>query len=185
MKKIMAHIKIFDINNGKVYEGDSNDEKRYLMTPYYYETLPIEDVNYQTKELKLTWPRIILESGKHAFVEKHNYHLNIDIDYEMIDDGIKCNKESLYIELKPFGTNEDIYILPYELGAKTPENYFYQVEVVALNNEEVILKVRGLEYVVKLHKYAMHKDLEYFTTGNPNDPVDTKGTEIMMTLRRK
>ena len=185
MKRILAHIKVLNLDNGKVYEGDSIDEMGGLLTPYYYEKLIIEDIDYNTGVLKLNWPKITLKSGVPAHVSKHNYHLDIDIDYKMVDDGVPCNSDTLYIELKPFGTGEDDYILPYRLGAKTPSDYFYQVEIVSLNGEEVTLRVKEIDYCVKLHKYAIHKDLEYFTTGNPNDPVDTKGTEIMMTLKRK
>ena len=115
------------------------------------------------------------------------------ICYKMEDDGVSCNEDTLYIHLECFnsknGKKQEVD-LPYRKGASVVLNpHPYQVTVLDLNNEEVILELKNgdkvTNYLVQLYNFASQNDEEYYATGNPNDPVDTAGPYIYMSLLRR
>ena len=191
MKQIFAHIKTVDEETGKVQEADLSKDIGNLTFWFdrSHEYFTIRSINYDTGDIELEYPRVTLKSGQSVHFEHYNYHLDVTIDYRMEDDGVPCNEDTLFIKLKYFNygpnTSESAeYILPYRLGACTPDDFPYKVVVVELKNEEVVLDVNGNLFTVQMHKESCRNDQHGFATGVPNDPVDYIGPKLFMTLER-
>ena len=192
MKQLFAHIRMVDEKNGEVKEANMNKEPDYLIFwfPRSYESFSIESIDYDKEEVKLTYPKVTLKSGQQAHFEHYNYHLDVTIDFRMEDDGVPCNEDTLYIHLLylnygPDTSESATYDLPYRVGAKTPDDSYYKVEVKELNKEEVVLSANGHDFKVQLHKSALRNDKYGIPTGAPNDPVDYVGPSLTMELKRK
>lgn len=192
MKQIFAHIKTVDEETGKVREADLSKDTDNLTFWFdrSHEYFTIRSIDYDTGDLELEYPRITLKSGQSVHFEHYNYHLDVTIDYRMEDDGVPCNEDTLQIKLEylnyePNNSSSSEYILPYRLGAETPENFPYKAVISELKNEEVVLSVKDKLYTVQLHKGNCRNDQYGVATGVPNDPVDYIGPRLFMTLERK
>lgn len=103
------------------------------------------------------------------------------------------NEETLIIHLRCYNSanrEEQEINLPYRFGAEvklTPHPYL--IKVIRLDDEEVELEVddgkKITKHIVQLNNRAERNDEWPYATGNPNDPVDTKGPILYMSLVRK
>ena len=193
MKTITLHIvkDYLDDRKDRHFEdrGPLDDDKYVLSTANMTSYLGIKKIDFEQGTIETG--EGILRSG--VPFEKEESILKTVVTFVMEDDGVPCNENTLFIHLNcrnsANGERQEVD-LPYREGASvTLSPHPYRVSVLRLNNEESELEVddgkKATKHLVQLYCPKERDDEWSYATGNPNDPVDTTGPKLYMSLKRK
>ena len=170
--------------------GLLDSERNLLETSKLGTGFRIKSINYITKE--------ITEEKGQVFCSGQTYDISDDyynklFSFLMEDDGVSCCDETLYLFIECYETalnRKQTVKLPYRVGATLiTEPHPYQVTILETNNEEVLIEIKDeakkTTHLVQLHRKIERNDEYGYATGAPNDPWDTHGPKIYVSLRRK
>lgn len=170
--------------------GLLDSERNLLETSKLGTGFRIKSINYITKE--------ITEEEGQVFCSGQTYDISDDycnksFSFLMEDDGVSCCDETLYLFIECYETalnRKQTVKLPYRVGATLiTEPHPYQVSILETNNEEVLIEIKDeaktTTHLVQLHRKIERNDEYGYATGAPNDPWDTHGPKIYVSLRRK
>ncbi|MCR5348923.1 MAG: hypothetical protein K6E59_04870 [Bacilli bacterium] len=171
-------------------EGYLEPDCSGLQTPELSSFLGIEYIDFKTGEIKND-KQEIMKPGVPYVME--NSFMVTTVCHRMEDDGAPCNEDTLYLFVECFNSKNNQrqnVDLPYRKGASvllTPHPY--QVTVLEVDEENVTVEIKDDEstttHFVQLYHRTSRNDEEWYATGNPNDPADTIGPIIYVTLMRK
>ena len=167
-----------------------DSERNLLETSKLGTGFRIKSINYDTKEITEEKGRVF-SSGQTYDISDDYY--NNSFSFLMEDDGVICCEETLYLLIECFETalnQEQTVELPYRVGATLiTKPHPYQVTVLETNNEEVLIEIKDetktTTHLVQLHRGIERNDEYGYATGAPNDPWDTHGPKIYVSLMRK
>lgn len=170
--------------------GLLDSERNLLETSKLGTGFRIKSINYITKE--------ITEEEGQVFCSGQTYDISDDyynksFSFLMEDDGVPCCDETLYLFIDCWETALNLrqeVELDYRVGATlTTTPHPYQVTVLETRGEEVLIEIKDEEktttHLVQLHRRIERNDEYGYATGAPNDPWDTHGPRIFVSLKRK
>lgn len=202
MKKVRAHLELVDKNDpSKTVSSDwYGGTYPYLEFPvpksfsFFFE---YHDINYETGDIELSGvSERTLKSGIRYFLNDYNYRYNGFIDYEMYDDGLPYNEDTLEIlvyerdyDFTPKSTGgkgSKEYKLPYKVGAYLKSEIInYELKVVALRNEEIDVLINDKPRTIKMEINGRFGESHAVCLGNTADQVYEFGTDFVVRLVAK
>ena len=203
MKRLKAHLELAEKTNPDVFVVSSD---WYGGTyPYIEFKVPhsfsfwfeYHEINYQTGDITLSGvSNRTLKSGVRYFLEDYNYRYNGYIDYEMYDDGLPYNEDTLEILIyerdydftpdSKGGKGSKDYKLPYRVGAYLKSDIIgYEIKVTALRNEEIDVLINDKPHTIKMEINGRFGEKHAVCLGNTEDQVYPFGTDFVVRLVAK
>ena len=203
MKRVRAHLELVKKEDHSVLVASSD----WYGGTYPYIEFPVPhnfsfwfeytNIDYETGNISLSGVSDrTLKSGIRYILKDYHYRYDGYIDYEMYDDGLPCNEETLEIlvnerdyDFTPEskgGKGSKQYTLPYRVGAHLKSDIIgYEIEIAALHNEEIEVIVNGKRSTVKMEMNSNFGEKHAVCLGNTEDQVYTFGKDFVVRLVAK
>ena len=199
MKRLRAHLEIEDKNNPGVkitsdWNGHTYPYIKFPIPGSFPIYIEYSDIDYKTGDIKV-WglKEKVMKSGVRFVLDNYQYRYNGYIDYEMYDDNIPCDENTLQIKVfervysevpssnRP--NQKQTYFMPYKIGAELETKILgYKIRVVGLYNEEIDVLINGFTRTIKIDKEDGVWHREAVCYGNTEDSVYQFGDEVLVSL---
>ena len=204
MKRVKAHLDMYEsklgIDSPHIISDWNGGTPRYIdfkVPGYFSFWFEYNDINYETGDITLSGVKDrTLQSGVRYILENYHYRYDGYIDYEMYDDGIPCNEQTLYLLIEEHdydyrpqstgGKGKQKHIVPYKVGAELKaELEDYNLKILRLRNERVDVLVNGKEHTVSLELPLVLGYSHAICLGRTEDQVYEFGYTFKIQLLRK
>lgn len=204
MKRLRAHLDMYEaklgIDSPHIVSDWNGGTPRYIEFkvpngfPYWFE---YTNIDYETGDITLSGVKErTIKSGVRYILKDYNYRYDGYIDYEMYDDGVLCNSDTLYLSIEENdydwrpgstgGKGRKKHTLPYQEGVTLKaELQDYTLQIVKLRNEHVDLLVNGKNYTVSLELPLKLGWSHAICLGRTEDQVFEFGYTFAIELLRK